>query len=44
MVKKNKITFIAEAAQGHEGKLSNIKKYVLTSKKIGVDFLKFQVE
>ena len=25
MVNKNKITFIAEAAQGHEGKLSNIK-------------------
>ena len=43
MVKKNKITFIAEAAQGHEGKLSNIKKYVLTSKKIGVDFLKFHI-
>lgn len=43
MVNKKNINFIAEAGQGHEGKISNIKKYIIAAKRIGVNFLKFHI-
>lgn len=42
MLKKN-VTFIGEAGQGHEGKISNIKQYIYSSTKTNFDFLKFHL-
>ena len=43
MVNKKNIIFIAEAGQGHEGKPSNIRKFIIKSKSIGINFLKFHI-
>ena len=41
MVKK--IIFIAEAGQGHEGSIKNVKKYIYAAKKSKFKFLKFHL-
>ena len=43
MAKKNNITFIGEGGQGHEGKISYVKKYIRAASKSKFNFLKFHI-
>ena len=40
---KNKVTVIAEVGPNHNGNIKLAKKLILESKKIGADYVKFQI-